>query len=110
MSERTLRRNMDRIWLYAIEPPLDASRSGQCQPDFRIARHRQCAELIGAQEFHVDTHSVRLARDVPQCAYDAIDLRVPGVSDDQNFHAIKPLLPAAARRPRARYHDLCASR
>src|SRR5207344_1239866 len=58
-----------------------------CQPDFRIARRRYSLELIGAEEFHLDTELVRLACNMAQGAYDAIDLRVPCVSNDQNFHA-----------------------
>src|SRR5262249_44958863 len=91
VTERPLGRNMNCIRLSAVKSPFDAASYRQCQPDFRIARHRQCPELIGADKFHLNSLLVRLARDVTQGAYNSIDLRMPGISDNQNLHALRPL-------------------
>ena len=72
----------------------------QRQPDFRIARHRQRPELVGREEFDLGAERARLARDVAERAHHAVDLRMPGVGGDQDFHAARACCrkrPAIAR-------------
>lgn len=80
-------------WRYAggpgelVDPPCDLALRGQRQTDFRIARtgNRTKAERrneSGAMSLEFEFAASHLER-----ANDAVDLRLPGVADDQDLHA-----------------------
>src|ERR1700688_1624884 len=87
MPEWTFGCDMNGVRPRAIEPPLDVSGHRQREANFRIARHRQRPELPRAEEFQLGAERARFSCDVPQCAYHAVDLRMPCVGGDQDFHA-----------------------
>lgn len=100
---------MNRVRLHPLKVPFHVSGSYHSQPDFRITRHRQGPELVGTEEFHIDTERASLARNMAQSANDTIDLRVPGVRGDQDFHALKPLPPPEPGSPPSQCHGRCRS-
>ena len=106
MAERAFGRDVDGVRPRAVEPPLDVARPRQRQPDFRIARQRQRPELARRQEFQFRAERARLARDMAERAHHAVDLRVPRVGGDQDFHgshsAAGSLLSFLALGPRFR--------
>jgi hypothetical protein len=93
MSERPFRSDVNRIWLGLLKPAFDAWDAGQRKADFRIARHRQGAELVRTEKLKFDAERACFSRDVAKGSHHPIDLRMPGVGRDQDFHA-KPLIPA----------------
>jgi hypothetical protein len=95
MAERPFGSDVNRIWLGLLKPALDASHAGQRKTDFRIARNRQSAELVRTEQLKLDAERACFARDVAKGSHDAIDLRMPSVGRDEDFHS-KPLIPARA--------------
>ncbi len=53
------------------------------------------AEFAGAEKFHLDAEAARFFGDLAERAHHAVDLRVPGVGRDQDFHALSSAHAAA---------------
>src|SRR5262245_24867597 len=95
MAEGPFGCDVNRIWLGLLKSALDASHPGERETDFRIARHRQTAELVRTEKLKLDAERACFVRDVAKGSHDAIDLRMPGVGRNEDFH-LKPLIPARA--------------
>src|SRR5262245_6928524 len=137
MSERPFGSDVNRIWLGLVEPAFDGSHAGQGKANFRIAWHWQGAELFRTEKLKLGAEPACFARNVAKGSHDAIDLRMPSVGRDEDFHAkpahsrarrngmaprllgdgrnfpmrvLMPLLPVTAALSRARRHGPHASR
>jgi len=58
-----------------------------CVRASRLVARLICTLLLAGSLGLLCAERVRLARDVPQCAHHAVDLRVPRVGGDKYFHA-----------------------
>lgn len=97
-AERPFGGNMDRIRRGTVEKTVDRATRGNGEADFRIARtgHRKAA-LRGQQGGLVSAPGELAAKRVER-AHDTVDLRVPGVADESDFHAAASTLECCSSR------------
>ena len=60
----------------------------ECQTNFRIGGKRQRGVIFGRGVTNLMTHQVKLAPQHFEGAHDAVDLRGPGIGDDQNLQGL----------------------
>ena len=86
-AERAFRCNMDRRRKSLVDDASDGTRPAQGQSDFRIRRAGDRAKAVRRDRDDCMTVVAKPALQRVKRANDAIDLRKPGVGDDDDSHA-----------------------
>jgi hypothetical protein len=83
-AERTLGRDVQHIGVELADARGDATLWKQGQPDLRVGRTRQRAEFERSEEPHLVPHRVKFTCRGLERAHHAVDLWLPGISDEQD--------------------------
>jgi hypothetical protein len=87
-SERPLGRDMDRIRLEAVDRRGELTTRKQREPDLGVGRTRNGSKVGRRNYRHVVAESLELAARSTQGRDDAVDLRLPCIGDDCEFHKV----------------------
>ena len=97
-AQRSFGRDVDRLRGEGTDAPADRAPSCEGQADFAIGRAGDRAEQVWRDHAHLMPLGAKFADRRLQCPDDAVDLRRPGVGDDQDSHAarLRPPWPVRA--------------
>jgi hypothetical protein len=83
-TQRAFRGDMDMVRPELFDAPADLAGRRQRQPDVGIGRHRDGAEFLWGQEIDGIAGGNEVVGQMLQRAHHAVDLRMPGIGDDQD--------------------------
>ena len=90
-ADRTFRRDMHSVRLKIVNQFRDLAVRHQRQANFRIGRQRHGAEVVRRDVEHFIAESGENLAERIEGAHDAVQLRFPGVSGDDDFQALLAL-------------------
>ena len=91
MTDRSFGGDMDGVGMDALEPALDVARARPATILFPDSPAAATSRNRRAQKFQIGAQRARFPRHVPQSAHHTVDLRMPGIGGDQDFHASSTL-------------------
>lgn len=89
-AKRAFGGDVDRVGREIVEPPRDLWRGVQGKANFRIGWAGDRAKVIGCDDLHDMALCAKGPANRVERPHDAIDLRKPGIGDEQNTQGVSP--------------------